>query len=49
MKALLREVVKEVLEGEMTEPLGAAPRGSAQKQARLAARRFQPAFGEGHG
>ena len=31
MKALLREVRKEVLEGGMTEFLGAAPRGSAQK------------------
>ena len=31
MKALLREVLQEVLEGENTEPLGAAPRGSAQK------------------
>ena len=31
MKAVLREVVQEVLEGEMPEPLGAAPRGSAQK------------------
>ena len=26
MKALLREVLKEVPEGERTEPLGAAPR-----------------------
>ena len=31
MKAVLREVVQQVLEGEMTEPLGAAPRGSEQK------------------
>ena len=30
MKALLRGVVQEVLEGEMAESLGAAPRGSAQ-------------------
>ena len=31
MKAVLREVLKEVLEREMPESLGAGPRGSAQK------------------
>mgnify|MGYP005844301513 CR=1 FL=1 len=38
MKALLREVLQEVLEGEMTDFLGAAPRAAHRKQARLAGR-----------
>ena len=32
MKAVLREVLKGVLKGEMTEPLGAAPRQRAESR-----------------
>ena len=49
MKALLRGVVQEVLEKEMTEPLGAAPRGSAQKAGKASGPAMQPGFGDAHG
>ena len=49
MKALLREVLKEVLEGGNDRVSGRSPLAAHRRQARLAGRRSQPGRSDAHG